>query len=98
WFSDHFSLNVFHGGYATLGDHNQFYDQQSSINGLGPIQPVQDDWIVGKALFSVPLLGYPTLHYPEFAAVVIILLIIHEVYISRSEGEEEKKEKKKGRR
>ena len=97
WFADHFSLNFSHGGYATLGDHNQFYDQQSSINGLGPIQPVQDDWIVGKALFSVPLLGYPTLHYPEFAAVVIILLIIHEVYVSRSE-EEEKKEKKKGRR
>ena len=58
---------------------------------------MKDEWIIGKALFSVPLLGYPTLHYPEFAAVVIILLIIHEVYVSRSEGEE-KKEKKKGRR
>jgi signal peptidase len=97
WYADHFSLNFSHGGYATLGDHNQRYDQESSINGIGPIQPVKDEWIIGKALFSVPLLGYPTLHYPEFAAVVIILLIIHEVYISRSE-EEEKKGKKKGRR
>jgi signal peptidase len=97
WYADHFSLTFSHGGYATLGDHNQVYDQQSSINGIGPIQPVKDEWIIGKALFSVPLLGYPTLHYPEFAAVVIILLIIHEVYVSRSEGEETK-EKKKGRR
>lgn len=100
WYADHFSLNFSHGGYATRGDNNQLYDQQVPFQGIGYIQPVQDDWIVGKALFSVPLLGYPTLHYPEFAAVVIILLIIHEVYVSWSEGEEkkEKKEKKKGRR
>ena len=86
-----------HAGYLTRGDNNLGPDQQSSINGIGPIQPVKGEWIVGKALFSVPLLGYPTLHYPEFAAVVILLLIIHEVYVSRSEGEETK-EKKKGRR
>ena len=98
WFADNLHIQESHGGYLTLGDHNQAYDQQSSIEGLGPIQPVQDDWIVGKALFSIPLLGYPTLHYPEFAAVVIILLIIHEVYVSRSEGEEKEKEKKKRRR
>ena len=97
WFAANLPLKDPHDGYLTLGDHNQLYDQQSSINGIGPIQPVKAEWIVGKALFSVPLLGYPTLHYPEFAAVVILLLIIHEVYISRSEGEE-KKEKKKGRR
>ena len=97
WFAANLHLQESHDGYLTLGDHNQLYDQQSSINGIGPIQPVKDEWIVGKALFSVPLLGYPTLHYPEFAAVVIILLIIHEVYVSRSE-EEETKEKKKGRR
>jgi signal peptidase len=100
WFAENLHLQENQGGYLTLGDHNQVYDQQSSIQGLGPIQPVRDGWIVGKALFSVPLLGYPTLHYPEFAAAVIILLIIHEVYASRSEGEEkkEKKGKKKGRR
>ncbi|MDD1664414.1 MAG: S26 family signal peptidase [Methanomicrobiales archaeon] len=86
-----------HAGYLTRGDNNLRPDQQSSITGIGPIQPVKAEWIIGKALFSVPLLGYPTLHYPEFAAVVILLLIIHEVYVSRSE-EEEKKEKKKGRR
>ncbi len=101
WFAANLHVPATHGGYLTKGDNNLIPDQQSSINGLGPIQPVEDDWIVGKALFSVPLLGYPTLHYPEFAAVVILLLIIHEVYISRGEGEAEKgkkKEKKKGRR
>jgi signal peptidase len=101
WFAENLRIPESHGGYLTLGDHNQAYDQQSSISGLGPIQPVEDDWIVGKALFSVPLLGYPTLHYPEFAAVVIVLLIIHELYVSRTEGEGEKEQakgKKKGRR
>jgi signal peptidase len=97
WFAANYGIEFSHGGYLTKGDNNQVPDQMSSINGLGPIQPVEDKWIIGKALFSVPLLGYPTLHYPEFAAVVILLLIIHEVYVSRSEGEE-KKEKKKGRR
>ena len=99
WFATNLGVQASHGGYLTKGDNNQFPDQQSSIEGLGPIQPVEDDWIVGKALFSVPLLGYPTLHYPEFAAVVIILLIIHEVYVSRSEAEKEKeREKKKGKK
>ena len=97
WFAANYGIEFSHGGYLTKGDNNLGPDQKSSINGIGPIQPVKDEWIIGKALFSVPLLGYPTLHYPEFAAVVILLLIIHEVYVSRSEGEE-KKEKKKGRR
>ena len=99
WFEANYGLSFSEGGYLTKGDHNQIFDQQSSIPGIGPIQPVKDEWIVGKALFSVPLLGYPTLHYPEFAAVVILLLIIHEVYVSRTGDEpEEKKRKKKGRK
>jgi signal peptidase len=87
-------------GYLTKGDNNAHYDQGSFIGGVGWVEPVKDEWIIGKALFSVPLLGYPTLHYPEFAAMVILLLIIHEVYVSRTEGGEKKtkKGKKKGRR
>jgi signal peptidase len=87
-----------HAGYLTQGDNNLRPDQQSYYPGIGYIGPVREEWIVGKAFFSVPLLGYPTLHYPEFAAVVILLLIIHEVWAARSEGKEEKKERKKGRR
>jgi signal peptidase len=104
WFDANLPGQVSHGGYLTRGDHNQLYDQQSSIQGIGPIEPVKDEWIVGKAIFSVPLLGYPTLHYLEFATVVILLLAIHWIYTSWREGEEKKgkeekgKEKKKGRR
>jgi signal peptidase len=97
WFAEHLGREFSHGGYMTKGDNNKVPDQQTTIAGIGPIQPVEDGWIVGKALFSVPLLGYPTLHYPEFAAIVIILLIIHEVYVSRREGEEEKGKKKRRR-
>ena len=91
-----------HGGYLTQGDNNLRPDQQTSFAGIGYIEPVKDEWIVGKALFSIPLLGYPTLHYPEFAAVVILILILHEVYVSRGGGGEEEKGKgkvrKKGKR
>jgi signal peptidase len=99
WFASNPSFPKFrnsHGGILTQGDNNLRPDQQTMYPGIGFIEPVKDEWIVGKALFSVPLLGYPTLHYPEFAAVVIILLIIHEVYTSR--GEDEEKGKKKRRR
>jgi signal peptidase len=103
WFAVNLGVEASHGGYLTKGDNNQVPDQRSFIQGIGPIQPVEDGWIVGKALFAVPLLGYPTLHYPEFAAVVILLLLIHEVWASRSEKEEEKVKKgkktgKKGKR
>jgi len=99
WFNANLGTNYTHGGYLTKGDNNPGYDQEPPPRGLG-LEPVEEGWVVGKALFSVPLLGYPTLHYPEFAAIVIILLIIHEVYVSRAEAEEERarKERKKGRR
>ena len=90
-----------HDGYLTQGDNNLRPDQQTYFPGIGYIEPVKDEWIVGKALFSVPILGYPTLHYPEFAAVVIILLVIHEVWASRSGGDgegEQRKGKKKGKK
>jgi signal peptidase len=102
WYAANLGINFSTGGYLTLGDNNRAPDQASSLQGIGPIRPVKDEWIVGKAIFSVPLLGYPTLHYPEFAAVVIILLILHELYVSRAEGEGEEKgkgkERKKGKR
>jgi signal peptidase len=94
-----------HGGYLTQGDNNLRPDQQSFYPGIGYIEPVEEDWIVGKALFSVPLLGYPTLHYLEFATVVILILVAHWIYSSRQEareesakGKEKKKPGKKGRR
>jgi signal peptidase len=88
-----------HEGYLTQGDNNLRPDQQTFYPGMGYIEPVKGEWIVGKALFSVPLLGYPTLHYVEFATVVILLLVLHWVYSSRHEGEEETgKEKAKAKK
>ncbi|HMK15905.1 MAG TPA: S26 family signal peptidase, partial [Methanomicrobiales archaeon] len=101
WYSSNPSFpkyNSTHAGYLTQGDNNLRPDQQSFYPGIGYVEPVKDEWIVGKALFAVPLLGYPTLHYPAFAAVVIILLIIHEFYVSRRESAEEEKPKAKKKR
>ena len=40
-------------GYVTYGDANELYDQSA---GIAPVVP--DEWIVGKALFAVPNLGW----------------------------------------
>ena len=69
-----------HGGYLTRGDHNLLYDQGTYYPGIGYLEPVKEEWVVGKALFSVPLLGYPTLHYLEFAIVVIVVMILYEAW------------------
>jgi signal peptidase I, archaeal type len=91
-----------HEGYITKGDHNPNIDQVGAIQGVGQIEPVERDWIVGKALFAIPYLGYPALYLPQFAALIIILLILHEIYLSSKERKEkssrEKKPGKKGRR
>ncbi|HQC35449.1 MAG TPA: S26 family signal peptidase, partial [Methanoculleus sp.] len=48
-----------HGGYITKGDNNPYIDQGNlRIAGIGMIEPVRKEWIVGKALVAVPLVGY----------------------------------------
>jgi signal peptidase len=87
-------------GYLTKGDNNRLYDQGTYYPGIGFIEPVEEQWVVGKALFSVPLLGYPTLHYLEFAAVVIVIMIVYEIWSGRKEEAapaEKKKTRKKKR-
>lgn len=74
-------LNM-HEGYLTKGDNNRAPDQGSYFRGIGLIEPVKKEWIVGKALFAIPLLGYPALYLPYFALLVLFLLLIHEL-ISR---------------
>jgi signal peptidase len=87
-----------HGGYLTKGDHNQLYDQGTYYQGIGFLEPVKEEWVVGKALFSVPLLGYPTLHYVEFAAVVIVLMILYELWSGRTQETAPPAEKKPRRK
>jgi signal peptidase len=72
-------------GYLTKGDHNLLYDQGTYYPGIGYLAPVKEEWVVGKALFSVPLLGYPTLHYVEFAAIVVVIMILYELWSGRRE-------------
>ena len=68
-------------GYITKGDNNQIYDQLSGIASVGAIKPVKKEWVIGKALFSIPLIGYAPLHLFEFAVILIAIMIIHELYL-----------------
>ncbi|WFN34148.1 S26 family signal peptidase [Methanogenium sp. S4BF] len=72
-------------GYTTKGDNNAVMDQDAYYQGIGVIQPVQKEWIVGKALFAIPLVGYLPLHIIEFAVIIIAILIIWEWYSRRRE-------------
>ena len=74
-----------YSGYITKGDNNPGIDQQSLLIGSEPVLPVKKEWIVGKALFGIPIIGLIPLHLPEVAAVVIILMILHELYLRRKE-------------
>ena len=72
-------------GYITKGDNNLISDQDAYYQGIGAIQPVKKEWIVGKALFAIPLVGYLPLHIIEFAVLIIALLIVWEWYSRKHE-------------
>ncbi|MDN7024820.1 signal peptidase I [Methanoculleus sp. FWC-SCC1] len=77
-----------HGGYITKGDNNPTIDQGMYFGGIGVVEPVREEWIVGKALFAVPLVGYIPLHIVEFAIIVIVVILIHDFVLGRRKGEE----------
>ena len=76
-----------HAGYFTWGDNNQLPDQLVSYPGIGTPEPVKDEWIVGKALFAVPLVGYLPLNIWLVAIVAVIAMILHEMYLRSKENE-----------
>ncbi|HNQ33501.1 MAG TPA: signal peptidase I [Methanoculleus sp.] len=79
-----------HGGYITKGDNNPYIDQGNlRIAGIGMIEPVRKEWIVGKALVAVPLVGYLPLHLAEFAVIVVVIILIHDLILARRKGKEE---------
>ena len=78
-----------HDGYITWGDNNPAPDQFVAYPGIGTPEPVKDEWIVGKALFTVPLVGYLPLHIVEVIIVVIAIMLLHELYLRSREGETE---------
>ena len=63
---------------------------------------MKDEWIVGKALFTIPLVGYLPLHIVEVVIVVAVIMILYEFYLrsreSEETGESGGKQKKEGRK
>lgn len=86
-----------HGGYVTKGDHNTIRDQDGGYAGLGRLQPVKPEWIIGKALVAVPLVGYLPLHLFEVAAIVIVLMLLYELWLSRRNAGEPEPSGSKGK-
>ena len=90
-------------GYITKGDNNMVIDQVGWIDGyrgLGSLEPVKPDWVVGKALFAIPLLGYLPLNIVPVAIILIAAMIIYEFYASwkrRSREESEEEPEKSGK-
>lgn len=74
-------------GYITKGDNNPVVDQTgfgSNYRGIGsPIEPVKKEWIVGKAVYAVPLIGYLPLNIIPVIIIVVIVMVLHELYLRR---------------
>jgi len=87
-----------HAGYITKGDNNPVIDQVgwSNYRNLGgPIEPVKKEWIIGKAMYKIPLVGYLPLNIVPVIIIVVSLMVLHELYLrSRAKREEGKKGKK----
>jgi signal peptidase len=84
-----------HPGYITKGDNNPIEDQSFSISGIGTIEPVKEEWVVGKALFAIPLIGYLPLNIVPFALLIVVLMIIHELYLRTREKKEDRTSSRK---
>ena len=86
-------------GYITKGDNNVRSDQGSYLSrrDLGIIQPVREEWVVGKALFSIPLIGYIPLNIVPVAIILIVLMVLWEYYQKRRSPDAGKKRPKKGK-
>ena len=59
----------------------------------GPIEPVKKEWIIGKAMYSVPLIGYLPLNIVPVIIIVVIIMILHELYLRKRAKKEEETSK-----
>jgi len=86
-----------HAGYITKGDNNPVIDQTgfgNNYRGTGSsIQPVKEEWIVGKAVYSVPYIGYLPLNIGPVIVIVIVLMILQELYTKRKSAKAPAKKK-----
>ena len=70
-----YSAPTIHGGYITKGDNNPVSDEgYLTIHDNETIQPVEKNWVVGKALFTIPLIGLLPLHI--FWVIIIVVIAI----------------------
>lgn len=83
-----------HEGYITWGDNNPRPDQGLNYPGIGIIEPVKEEWVIGKALFSIPLVGYLPLHIIEVTLVIVGIMILYELYQRSQESEKGLRSKK----
>jgi signal peptidase len=90
-----FTGDAAHAGYITKGDNNELYDQNAIFSEYGRMQPVKKEWIVGKALFAIPLIGFIPLHLFESALVVVLIIVIIELASRRLKKSKDNKSKGK---
>ncbi len=82
-------------GYITKGDNNPVSDEgYLTIDDNQTIEPVEKNWVVGKALFTIPLVGLLPLHIFWVIVVVIIAIIIWDWYAKTKEEDTGRKSKK----
>jgi signal peptidase len=76
-----------HGGYITKGDNNPASDQgYLTVPGTGTIEPVEQDWVIGKALFVIPVVGLLPLHIAEVVVVLVVIWLVYEWHLRRQEA------------
>jgi len=84
-----------HGGYITKGDNNPVSDEgYITVNNNQTIEPVEKQWVVGKALFTIPYVGLLPLHIWWVIIIAIIALVAWDWYVK---GKEEAPAKKSGK-
>ncbi|MDO5843806.1 MAG: signal peptidase I [Methanocorpusculum sp.] len=82
-------------GYITKGDNNKVEDQTLAFNGIGRVYPIKDEWIVGKAVISIPLLGYIPMYIWQIAVVILIILLVYEWFSRRADKIEKAEEEQR---
>ncbi|RBQ24821.1 MAG: hypothetical protein ALMCE001_09960 [Methanocorpusculum sp. MCE] len=90
-----FTADAAHAGYVTKGDNNELYDQDAIFSAYGRMQPVKEEWIVGKALFAIPLIGIIPLHLFESPMIVVLIIVIIELVSRKLKKNKETKTKGK---
>jgi len=79
-----FTGDAAHAGVITKGDNevtNPYPDQFGSFPGYGisRMEPVREEWIVGKAVFAIPLIGWVPLHLIESILIAAVIIVCIEV-------------------